>query len=107
VTFQRAEPNFHYRTLRLVSAGGRWELGLSPYTHGTRIRMGRAGQPPRVLDFCLGHEARIFLPVLEAVTERLADLDEAVSAAEVDAVFPWAGTRPDPALHLPPLLARG
>jgi hypothetical protein len=105
VKFQRAEPSFHYRTLRLVSEAGRWELGLSPYSHGMRLRMGRSGRPPSVLDFCLGHETRRFLPVLSTVTQRLGPLAESASAREIDAVFPWAGTRPDLAEHLTLLLA--
>lgn len=102
--FRRAEPSFHYRAVRLVSEAGRWELGLSPYTHGVRLRMGHTGRPPSVLDFCLGHDTGRFLPVLEAVLQRLEALDEAVSAREVDALFPWAGTRPDLVRHLPLLL---
>jgi hypothetical protein len=104
VTFQRTEPNFHHRTLRLISEGGCWELGLSPYTHGTRIRLGRTGRPPQVLDFCLGHAPNLWARVLRAVIDRLSAVAETASAEEVDAVFPWAGTRPDPTIHLPLLL---
>lgn len=103
--FLRAEPNFHYRTLRFLSEEGGWELGLSPYTHGTRLRMGRTGRPPGVMDVCLGHDTRWFLPVLSAVFDRLGSLPESAGAAEIDARFPWAGGRPDPARHLPELLA--
>ena len=104
MTFSRREPGFHYRALRMVSAEGTWELGLSPYSHGMRLRMGRMGRPPSVLDFCLGHDTTLFLPVLTAVLQRLEPLAETVTAAEIDAVFPWAGTRPDPAIHLGKLL---
>jgi hypothetical protein len=102
--FSRSEPGFHYRALRMVSEGGRWELGMSPYSQGMRLRMGRIGRPPSVLDFCLGHDTSLFLPVLTAVLHRLAPLAETDTAAEIDAVFPWAGTRPDPAVHLCKLL---
>lgn len=103
--FQRAEPNAHYRALRLTSAAAAWDLGLSPYSHGMRLRMGRAGRPPAVLDFCMGHDTTIFLPTLIAVTRRLEPLEETASVGEIDAVFPWAGTRPDLAIHLAGLLA--
>jgi hypothetical protein len=104
VTFSRAEPNTHYRALRLVSAEGQWELGLSPYTRGMRLRMGRAGQPPSVIDFCLGHETALFAPVLAAVADRLAAAAENVGRQEIDRLFPWAGTRPELSRHLKELL---
>lgn len=106
LTFTRVEPNSEYRALRLVSGSGRWELGLSPYQSGTRLRMGRAGRPPSVMDFCLGHDETLHGPVLLAVLGRLEALEESCSAQEIDAVFPWCGTRPDLTVHLKPLLAR-
>ncbi len=107
MNFRRVSPNGHFRALRLLSDGGRWELGLSPYHHGVRLRMGLAGQPPQVMDFCMGRDAELFPKVLVAVLERLDPLDEMATPGEVDAVFPWAGTRPDMAVHLPRLLDRG
>lgn len=104
VKFQRAEPHTHYRALRLISGEGLWELGLCPYSHGMRLRMGRRGRPPSVLDFCLGHDSTLVLPVLSAVMRRLEPLAETATNREVDAVFPWAGTRPDLAVHLEGLL---
>lgn len=104
MTFQRTEPSGGYRTLRFVSGGGRWELGFSPYRHGMRLRMGLSGRPPSVLDFCLGYLSEIYAPVLLAVIKRLETVPESASAEEIDAVFPWAGTRPDLNLHLGPLL---
>lgn len=105
MTFLRAEPTKEFRSLRLVSREGRWELGLSPYQGGTRLRMGLAGRPPAVMDFCLGHDSRIITPVLVAVVGLLRDVEETASPKEVDAVFPWAGTRPDLQIHLKPLLS--
>ena len=104
--FQRAEPSREYRVLRLVSEESRWELGLSSYQSGIRLRMGLAGRPPSVMDFCLGHDERIFAPVLFAVAGRLEEISESASAKEIDAAFPWAGTRPDLAIHLPLLIGR-
>ena len=89
----------------MLSEEGRWELGLSPYHSGTRLRMGLAGRPPSVLDFCLGHDARIYSPVLLAVMAHLETVTESASTTTIDALFPWAGTRPDLALHLKPLLS--
>ncbi len=105
MTFHRAEPDQHYRNLRLISAEGRWVLGLALYASGLRLRMGRIGLPPSVLDFCLGTEPSIYAPVLQAVLLRLEPLAENITPDEIDDVFPWAGTRPDLALHLEPLLA--
>lgn len=105
--FKRTEPSRDYRALRLVSEEGCWELGLSPYQGGLRLRMGPAGRPPKVMDFCLGHDARIYAPVLLAVACRLKDIPESASAKEIDAAFPWAGTRPDPAIHFPLLIGGG
>ena len=104
VIFKRTEPSREYRALRLASEEGGWELGLNPYQSGIRLRMGPAGRPPNVMDFCLGHDERIYAPVLLAVTSRLKDIPESASAKEIDAAFPWAGTRPDLAIHLPLLI---
>lgn len=105
MTFQSAAPNTHYRVIRLVSTTGTWELGVSLYATGARLRMGRAGQPPSVLDFCLGRDSGDYAPVICAVLDRLRTLSDSATAVEVDGVFPWAGTRPDLAVHLPELLA--
>jgi hypothetical protein len=104
--FQRAEPNREYRALRFLSESSLWELGFSPFQGGMRLRMGLAGRPPSVLDFCLGHNADLYSPVLLAVIERLEAVAESASAREVDAVFPWAGTRPDLNVHLEALVGK-
>jgi len=105
VIFHRVEPNHNYLSLRITSDTGRWELGLSPYQYGVRIRMGLSDRPPSVIDFCLGHDTPIYFPVLLAVMKLLESLPESASAEEIDALFPWAGTRPDPAFDVPRLLA--
>ena len=102
--FSRVEPGGEYRALRMLSETGRWELGLCLFASGMRLRMGRAGRPPQVLDFCLGTNPALFLPVFDAVYRRLQPLPETSSPAEIDAVFPWVGTRPDLAIHLTALL---
>ncbi|MEP2777486.1 MAG: hypothetical protein ABJQ29_08140 [Luteolibacter sp.] len=102
--FHRIEPNTHYRTLRLLSEGGKWELGMSPYSHGMRMRMGFAGRPPRVIDFCMGCDACLFPEVLTAILRCLDPLSENITDDGIDAVFPWHGTRPDMAVHLGELL---
>lgn len=66
--------------------------------------MGLSERPPSVIDFCLGHDASLYAPVLEAVLNRLKPLEESASAEEIDSLFPWSGTRPDPAIHIPALL---
>lgn len=104
MTFHSSSPSGSYRALRLVSMEGRWELGLSDYSSGMRLRMGRMGKPPSVLDFCLGRDAALFGQVLAAVVARLEVLPEEASPSEIDALFPWAGTRPDMTVHLVPLL---
>lgn len=103
--FSRTEPNREYRSLRFISNDGIWELGLSPYQYGIRLRMGRAGRPPSVVDFCLGHDTAIYSPALLAVMKLLEQLPESASEKEIDALFPWAGTRPDPSIHLEALIA--
>jgi hypothetical protein len=105
MTFRHVTSNNHFRALRLLSEGGRWELGLSPYHQGMRLRMGLAGRPPQVMDFCLGRDEALFAKVLVAVLRRLEALDEFSTPREVDAAFPWAGTRPDLAVHLAGILA--
>jgi len=103
--FQRSEPNEHYGALRLVSTEGAWELGLSLRPTGTRLRMGRTGRPPSVLDFCMGTDAAVYGEIFQAVLRRLEPLSETATAEEIDAAFPWARTRPDLAVHLQQLLA--
>lgn len=104
VKFKRVTPNSHYRQLRLLSEGGQWELGMAAYSHGMRMRMGRAGHPPHLLDFCMGREVALFPKVLVAVLKRLDVLAEESSLEVIDAAFPWAGTRPDLSIHLSDLL---
>lgn len=104
MTFRRIDPNPDYRTLRLRSEGGKWELGMSPYSHGMRMRMGHAARPPRVIDFCMGRDASLFPEILTAILRRLDALPEEASSAEIDAAFPWQDTRPDMAVHLRELL---
>jgi len=67
--------------------------------------MGPTARPPSVIDFCLGYDTSIYSQVLLAVMQRLEGLDESTTVQEIDALFPWAGTRPDPAMHLKALLA--
>ena len=105
MTFQRANPNANYRVLRLLSEGGQWEIGFSDYARGLRLRMGRAGRPPAVIDFCLGEKTKLCPPVVLAVLDRLAPVPESATTAEIDALFPWAGTKPDLDSHLARLLA--
>ena len=100
--FQRVVPNHEYRKLRLLSDGGKWELGLSDYAFRTRLRMGLTGRPPGVMDFCLGGDAAFIADVLTAVIGRLDDLDENAEAAEVHASFPWGTGRPDLMNHFDP-----
>ena len=102
--FRRVDPSHEYSSLHLQSQEGVWELGLTPYHNGTRLRMGRAGRPPSVIDLCMGHDTRIYYPLLTAVLQLLKPISESTSAQEIDALFPWAGTRPDLNIHLGPLL---
>ncbi len=102
--FQRAQPNSHYRSLRLVSENNRWELGMSPYSHGMRMRMGRPGKPPGVIDFCMGRNGAVYPAVLLSILKRLEPLPENQTEQVIDAVFPWHGTRPDPTIHFRQLL---
>jgi len=100
MTFRHVSPNSEYRALRLLSEGGRWELGMSPYRHGMRLRMGFTGRPPQVMDFCMGRDAALWPKVLLAVLGRLEGVEELSTPGEVDTVFPWARSRPDLSKHL-------
>ncbi len=102
--FHRAQPTTHYRSLRLVSEDSRWELGMSPYRHGMRMRMGRLGKPPAVIDFCMGRDGTLYPQILLAILKKLEPLAETDPESAIDAVFPWHGSRPDLSLHLQPLL---
>jgi len=104
MNFRRAEPNPHYRSLRLVSEESHWELGMSTYSHGTRIRMGRSGRPPEVIDFCMGRDGTIYPAILVAILKKLEFISENQTEQAIDAVFPWHASRPDLSLHLRSLL---
>ena len=105
--FHRVDPSGEYRTIRFLSEGGRWELGMSPYQHGMRLRMGLTGRPPTLMDFCMGHESPMYYPILIAVMECIRELPESANFKELDARFPWAGTRPDLNIHLKSLMEFG
>ena len=102
--FRRVDPDERYRFLRLASEGGKWELGMSPYTHGMRIRMGPSARPPHTIDFCMGRDPGLFPEILTAILNHLDPVPESATSAEIDALFPWQGTRPDMNRHLPMLL---
>jgi len=104
MNFRRAEPNPHYRSLRLVSEDSRWELGMSLYSHGMRMRMGRLGEPPEVIDFCMGRNGTIYPGILIAILNKLEPVSENLTEHAIDAVFPWHESRPDLSIHLRPLL---
>ncbi len=102
--FRRAESNSHYRSLRLVSENSRWELGMSVYSQGMRMRMGRSGKPPAVIDFCMGRNGTLYPAVLLAILKKLESVSENETEPAIDAIFPWHGSRPDLSIHLRPLL---
>lgn len=102
--FRRGAPNNNFRVLRLLSETGCWELGMSLYGQGMRLRMGRAGHPPRLMDFCMGRDGALYPRILVAVLERLEPLEENSPPDRIDSAFPWSGTRPDMAVHLSELL---
>ena len=104
--FYSADPNPHYRSLRLISTEGLWDLGFSPYHHGIRLRMGPYGRPPSVMDFCLGRDPELWGRVLAYTLDRLAPLPESADPKTIDAVFPWANARPDLRIHLPGLFTK-
>ena len=85
--------------------GVSWPRQKSITEGGLSESMGLSDRPPSVIDFCLGHDTPIYFPVLLAVMKLLESLPESASAEEIDALFPWAGTRPDPAFDVPRLLA--
>lgn len=103
MNFRRAEPNPHYRSLRLVSENNHWELGMSPYSHGMRMRMGLSGKPPGVIDFCMGRNGTIYPEILLAILKKLEPVSENHTEQAIDALFPWHGSRPDLSIHLRPL----
>jgi hypothetical protein len=105
MTFRRADPTSQYRALRLVSNAGVWELGLSDYASGIRLRMGNTGRPPSVLDFCTGFNSSLAATTLLAVLRLIEPLAESSAASEIDALFPWAGRRPDLTIDLAPFLS--
>lgn len=90
--------------MRMLSVDGLWEFGLQLKPTGLRLRMGKAGRPPKVLDMCLGRDESVYAPITLAILERLDSLPESCSEQEIDALFPWAGSRPDLNIHLPLLL---
>lgn len=101
--FTRVAPNSHYRSLRLLSREGNWELGLSPFSQLTRLRMGVVGRPPGVMDFCLGKNPALISEVFCIVVLLLETLPEEIGPAEIGQAFPWRNGRPDLAIHLVPL----
>jgi hypothetical protein len=102
--FQSVPPGGEYGTMRMMSELGLWEFGLDLRSSGLRLRMGKTGKPPKVLDFCMGRDPALYSSVVLAVLQRLETLPESYGENEIDALFPWAGTRPDLALHLSALL---
>ena len=106
--FHRTEPTENFLALRMVSEGGRRELGCSPVLFGRRIRLGQVGAMSVDLDYCAGDDPVLALTILVLILEILAPVDEAeLTAAYLKRVFPGWKRRPidrDPAC-LPTLRA--
>ncbi len=92
--FTCIDPNYHYSYLRLTDTNRKWELGMSPFNYGMRMRMGTYSHPPKVIDFCMGLDSKVYMPILQSILRRLESATESASPACIDALFPWKGRRP-------------
>lgn len=92
--FHPAEPNDGLKLLRMVSAGGRWEVGLHPVMFGVRVRAGLAGDMTYAIDLCAGNDpARIDL-LLKLVVAFLDRFPESVRDGEVSRAVPLNTVKP-------------
>ena len=102
--FTRVDPDFHHPALRLASDSGIWNIGLWRGSDGLRLRMGKSGRRPDTIDVCLGPDPTHYPGIVISVVSRVETLPESATSTEIDALFPWRGSRPDLSIHLPDLL---
>jgi hypothetical protein len=98
--FRPAEPDENFKLLRMLSTGGRWEVGLCPVFFGVRVRAGIVGDCGPSIDLCAGNDsARIDL-LLKLVVSFLRNFPESATGREVSSVLPLNTIKPvwnDPA----------
>lgn len=92
--FHQAEPTENLSMLRLVSAGGRWELGLWPVLFGVRVRAGVVGEMTCAVDYCAGANVPDMLTLLHVVRRILEGFGEDVPAYVVERALPVQDLKP-------------
>lgn len=94
MTLRPTDPDENLQILRLISAGGRWELGLAPMLFGVRVRAGLVGDYCVALDYCAGADTRFQMELLAVVIRIFETLPEAISPAELQRMLPQYKVRP-------------
>ena len=93
--FRLADADMNFAWGRMVSEGGRWELGYSPVFFGCRVRLGLVRSMSVELDYCAGDDPELRLEILLLVLQIVEPLDEATTQpADIQRIFPRWTRRP-------------
>jgi hypothetical protein len=92
--FKAVEPDENFSLLRLVSEGGKWELGLRPMLFGVRVSLGRVWAVGLVVDYCAGAKVADQFGVLAVVLDILEHFPEEASERDALGFFPEQRIRP-------------
>jgi hypothetical protein len=93
--FKLAQTDENFPLLRMVSEGGKWELGYVPMLFGVRVRLGRVGAYKVDCDLCCGSDPELRARVLGYILITLYSKDEAgLTAQSIRSLFPQPTVKP-------------
>lgn len=92
--FKPASTTMNYPTLRLVSEGGSWEVGIWPVIFGLRVRAGRTDNTVSVaVDYCAGND-EVFCFHLLATMVKILERGVSITHRELERILPTWEVRP-------------
>ncbi len=90
--FKTTEPDVNFGVLKLESE--QWELGLTQFMFGRRVRLSRKGAQVCDIDYCAGADEGFQKDLLVLVRVILLPLPETVDRSVVQAMFPQSRIKP-------------
>jgi len=93
--FKVTPPDENFPILRMVSEGGKWEVGYVPMIFGVRVRLGQVGNGWVECDLCCGPSLLLRAKVLCYILATLLTADEAgIDSKMMRQLFPQPTRKP-------------
>lgn len=90
--FKPAEPDENYSVVKLESE--QWEMGLTQFMFGQRVRVSRKGAQVCPVDYCAGPEPAFQQELLSMVRAILEPVPESLGTEEMFNMFPTHTVKP-------------